>query len=295
MKLQNNTDNGIGVIASLKCVAISLRLRSLFRVTRGISEFASASPRNRFTSSQRHFHAIGNSFAILLLLISPIKAEILNFCSFHDEFVDLSRRISGKGIIYVVLNDGEPALEASFQTKLPPNAVIDLYEDYLKSKGVKVKISKFSEATWRWSGEINKEEKSLLISYVPKRSITTIEVVSCRRDTNFLNHYPSLMRIFPELHFKKGNIILSREIFQGNNFSGLFLYSIVGSAETVLKSVMSKFIGAGWKHRIKNQSSNSSGLCMLFKNNLSATIVATREEGETSLLITISRLPKKNT
>ncbi len=232
------------------------------------------------------------TIVILFFLISPIRAEILNFCSFRDEFIDLSRRVAHQGIIYVVLNDGKPAIEASFQTKLPPKIVIDLYRNYLESKGIKDpkdKISEFSEAkpVWRWSGDVGKEEKTLFISYLPKRAVTTIKLISCRKDPNFAKHYPSLIKLYPELCLKKGKIILSREVFQGNNFSGLFLYSVVGSSGRGLETIRSKFIGAGWKERTKKQSSNSNGLCMFFKNNLIATIVATRENGETSLLITL--------
>jgi|GEM_PF-1204684 len=230
---------------------------------------------------------------ILFLSVPLLGAQILNFSSFSDEFIDLVRGVSSKGIVYIVLNDGKPALEASFQTKLPPGVVISLYEDYLKSKGVNAKISKFSESTWRWSGEINKEEKNLLISYLPKGGVTTIEVVSYRSEKNFSNHYPSLIKVYPELCVEGGSIVVSREVFQGNNFSGLFLYSVAGSPETALEATRSKFIRAGWKSRIDNQSSNNNDISFLFKNNLNATIVANREEGETTLLITITSPPLK--
>jgi len=225
-------------------------------------------------------------FIIFFLLISPLKAEILNFCSFPDEFVDLSRRISNDGLIYVVLNDGEPAVEASFQTKLPPHLVLDLYQSYLSSKGIKDKIGKFSETAWRWSGEINEEEKTVLISYLPREGKTTIKLISCRKEPGFAKHYPSLIKVYPELYLKGAKITLSREVFQGNHFSGLFLYSVSVSPETALKNMESRLLRTGWKGRAKG----SPDLCMLFKDNFSATIVATREKGETSLLITIAHL-----
>lgn len=220
------------------------------------------------------------------------KAEILDLCGpgADDEFINLAKNFSNDGILYVVLNDREPTIEATFRTKLPQYIVITFYKDYIKSKGIE--LCKYREQvldgdhTWMWSGIIDGEKRRVAVFTEQKGAITVVKVTSSKKELANKTQYRSVIYNYPELCSMKNELVFSREVFKGNMFSSIFLFSTPQSPESALKNIRQRFIKAGWQDRIGNKPSND--LCFMTKGNLNATLCASKEEGETTLLVILA-------
>ncbi len=258
----------------------------------------------------------------LCLFVSSGKAEILNLCGSipRDEFVEAAKNVSKDGVIHVALNNGEPVIEGSFNSEMPPHIIADFYNGYLKSKGVKTKFSKLSYPlnpckgcpktkkffnpaneklfkklvelvpVWQWTGEINGEKKSIAIFGISaKKGMNSIlKISSFKKDGSFIRRFKPLTLDHPEFKNPQANLILSREVFKGGSSSAILLYSTGGTPETAARNMKLSLERAGWKDRLKNsQSKSEQSIYMMHKDNMNALIVGTREEGKTSLLVTI--------
>ena len=267
---------------------------------------------------------------ILVLLSSFANAEILNLCESipRDEFIEAAKNVSKDGIIHAALNNGEPVIEGTFKSNLTPHIIAGFYTSYLKSKGIKTKVNKLSDMlnsekaypkatkllnspngklfkklielvpVWQWSGEINGEKKSIIVfNMSAEKGINSIlKVSSFKKEASFINRFKPIKLSHPEFQNSQANLVLSREVFQRKDSSALFLYSAAGTPEIAVRNMKLSLEMTGWKDRLKNkQSKSDQSIYMMHKGDMNAMLVGTKREGETSLLVTISRFPAKTT
>lgn len=194
-------------------------------------------------------------FKIFLLVILFINFTWASFSAvinnapgkMTDPFITFGERLAQDGVIWASLFEGNLIIEARFITKLPPNEVIKLYSSFVRSD-----IESFSdtEPIWKWIGDIDGEEKHLTITYNHHDQVTVIELLSYEskpyKGTSFYLDYPFLGSM-------QEHLITSKETFNGEYSSALFVYEHYGTPSAAVRYVTNKLKAYKWQDAFEKQ------------------------------------------
>ncbi len=223
----------------------------------------------------------------ILILIGVIfflnfaSAEIvdLNNIGRRDDFIELGRKVSNNGAVYISLEDGFPVFNAVYYSKLPPNVIISFFNDYLKEKGINEELMRCpfgpeSVIKMGWNGIIDGSDKQVCIFYEPRIKDVSITLSSSKNSQFFNAIYKSLTIRYPEIKDFGGNIINSHEEIRGNAQTGVFVYEVPANPKIALKNAINVLENRGWKVETKPKDHN---VCTINKKNTGAMFVASPE------------------
>jgi hypothetical protein len=238
------------------------------------------------------FKIIFLTLSIYVILFSFSYAEILDLSNIrqHDEFIDLGRKVSGKGFIYISLEDEFPVINATYYSKLPPHVIISLFNDYLKEKGINEQLMRCpygpkSIIKMGWMGMLDGTDKQVCIFYTPSMKDVSIMLSSSKNGQFFQSIYRSLAVRYPEIKNFGGNIINSHEEIKGNVQTGVFVYEVPANPKSAFEKAIGVLEHRGWKVEAKAEDQYT---CTINKKNTGAMLIATPEGGGTYLVCTVT-------
>jgi len=233
-------------------------------------------------------------FFMFIGLVTTVSfAEVINNApgKITDPFIIIGERMAQDGIIWASAIEGKLVIEARFITKLSPQAVIKIY-----SPAVNSKIERFSntDPVWKWMGDIGGEEKHLTITYSQHDQSTIIEVASFENVTYKKYAHSQKYRFLGDM---EDELITSKETFNGDNSSSLYMYDYPGMTHTAVRYIQNKLKAYGWQDMFteKGISEDDQAFHVMEKENERVGIVAVKDDdGTTILTLTFHQINTQN-
>ncbi|NQT90359.1 MAG: hypothetical protein HQ558_03800 [Candidatus Omnitrophica bacterium] len=230
---------------------------------------------------------------IFLLLILALNFASVSFAAvinnapgkMTDPFITFGARIARDGIIWASLFEGDLVIEARFITRLSPGEVIKLYSSFVRAD-----IERFSDTdpVWKWMGDVDGEEKHLTITYNRYDQVTIIELASYKKERH---QSLSPFQRYPFLRDMEESLITSKETFNGEYSSALFMYEYSGTPSAAVRYVRGKLKTYGWQDASKKEDSAKSDQAfhLMEKKGEGVGIVAVMDDDRTTTLTLIFR------
>ena len=229
-------------------------------------------------------------FVCLCLLIvfsaSCCRAEIVDLTGIpiSDGFIDLGKRVSYDGSVYLAVVDGIPYINALFKSKLPLGIATDMYNSYLEENGIDETMFRCSYCPpdyvkFVWSGFLGDKESTVIVDSVDKSGEIIINVSSSLDERIFDRYKEMFIESYAEFTDLAGEPEYSYETINGSSRSVVIVYNIIDSPQLEIEDAVRNLVRAGWQDLYGEVfgSSKDGKAAMLVKDSYNATLACTEE------------------
>lgn len=225
-------------------------------------------------------------FTAIVMPETEAGAEVLKLTGFslQDEFIKFWERLSYDGTVSTFVVNDTPRFQASLQSRMPLEYVVNMFDDYLEDNGVESRMKRCPYCApplsrYTWNGNIDDNKCDIVIDSVSGSRDIVIRAYSDIEQPYLKRQVGSVIDKYPEFMNLSGKPVTKYETIGVGGTSAVLFYNTIDSSQKEAESAVRKLTSAGWRllqDRIFN-ARKTEYVAILVKDGCRAAVTAADE------------------